>query len=396
VAVIDVPAPFRIAVRGYDRSRVDAMIRAEQAELQRLNERIAMLEHHLTAVRSAALRVDDPNRTQSIRTAADLLIDAWNDARQLLNAEDATADLQRKHAASTAASHLADMNAWAEQQEGRARARVAAMIAEAHEEAERLRLHAIDFMENVEPMAEQVLADANAMSAERAATAENELHLRREAMDADLTQRQTAADYDLQAAERLHAQVQQEAIRYTAQAHRMRDDSLAQARGLADDLTSAVADEIGALEAESDRGLAELAEHMATLSTELTLARKTMATRPGRAPRRAKAEPTVAATAPQAAPVPEPQATAATVTPAPKAKAAPRKAAEPAQPRVRTTTPAAASTAKRAATQPVQPTIESVTEEADKAMPPAARPLPPTETVRVVTVAANRLPVVRL
>jgi len=382
VAVIDAFAPFRTAVRGYDRSRVDAVIRAEQATLQRCNERIALLEHHLAASRGAAFRVDDPNRKQSIRAAADLLNDAWDYARQLVNAEDATANLQRNHAASIAAGHLAEVAAWAEEQERRARAEFDAMVAAAHGEADLLRAHASDFVENAAPMAEQLLVDAAAKSQELALAAEGEVHLRRQAMEADLTQRQAVADLGLQTAERLAAELEQESAAVTEHATRTREAALARARALTDDLIRAVAHEIAALEQESDLAMAELAQHMATLSTQLTSARKAMAVRPAGAPRINHQ--------PQAAPAPPPEPAAvdtAAGAPVPKAKAVPRKPAQPA-PRTRKTTSAAAKSA--------QPATEPVTEAVEKIAAPATPRLAVPETLRAVAISANGVPIVRL
>jgi hypothetical protein len=385
VAVIDAPAPFRTAVRGYDRAKVDALIRAEQAALQRCNERIAALEHHLAAARGAAFRVDDPARKQAIRAAADLLTDAWDHARQVITAEDATADLQRNHAASIAASHLADVNAWAEEQEQRARAEADALLAGARAEAEQLRAQATDFVANHIPMAEQLLADAAAESQEQALAAENEVHHWMQAIEADLTQRQTTADYDLQAAERLAAQAEQESATVIHRANRMCETGLARSRGIAEDLINSVASQIAALEADADRGLAELAEHMAALSTEVNSARKTIATRPALAPR-TEPEPH---SAPESAAV-DPEATA----PMPKAKATPRKAT-PSAPRTRRATPAVETVteeAKDVATAAAEPMPEEAPDLAAPAacMPVVAKPL------RTVTVVANGTPIVRL
>jgi hypothetical protein len=379
VAVIDAPAPFRSAVRGYDRAKVDAMMRAEQAALQRLNERIAALEHHLAACRGAAFRVDDPSRKQSIRAAADLLSDAWDHARQLINAEDATADLQRNHAVSIAASHLADVTTWAEEQERRARAEADAVLAAARQEADQLRAHATDFIEHHVPMAEQLLADAAAKSQEFALAAENEVHHRVQALEADLTQRQTTADYELQTAQRLAAKLAQESSAVDEKAAGMRETGLGRARAVADNLINAVAHEIAALEEEADRGLAELAEHMATLSTQVNAARKAIAARPARAPH-TKPDPQ-ADPAPAAQPAAiDPEATA----PLPKVKAAPRPRKTPA---------AAASGPKTTATKSARPATKAATEEAKE--PAARRPAPP-EAPGYVTIVANGVPTVRL
>jgi hypothetical protein len=355
------------------------MMRAEQAALQRLNERIAVLEHHLAAARGAAFRVDDPTRKQSIRAAADLLSDAWDHARQLINAEDATADLQRNHAASIAANHLADVNAWAEEQERRARAEADAMLTAAREEAKGLRAHAAEFVANHLPMAEQLVVDAAAHTQELALAAENEVHLRMQTIEAELTQRQTTADYELQAAERLAAQLAQECTAVDAKAAGMRETGLGRARALADNLINSVANEIAALEDEADQGLAELAEHMANLSTQVNSARKTIAARPTRAPR-TQSEPQAAPAQPAAA---DPEATA----PLPKVKAAPR---------ARKATPAATSGPKAPAAKSARPATKPATEEAKEAATPAARQPEAPETNGSVTLYANGIPVVRL
>lgn len=278
MAVTDAPAHFRTAARGYDRSAVDAVVRAEQALLLRCNQRIAMLQHRLATPRLAALRVDDPERKQAIRVAAELVCQAWDHARQLLNAEDEAADRQRAHAASVAAGHLAGVSARAEEQERHTRARAEAMLAAAHEEADRLRIHAGALHSNAEPAAEQLLAESAEKSRELALAAEIEMQMRRQAVDTDLTQRQIAADSALQAAEQLAAQHAQEAGAIIEQAARARATLLDRARATAHTLTNAVPAQIAALEAEAELALAALAEHLATLNTHITSAG------PGRTP----------------------------------------------------------------------------------------------------------------
>ncbi len=399
MAVIDAPARFQTAVRGYDRSAVDAVIRTEQAQLERLNERISVLERHLAAARGAEFRIDDPTRKQSIQAAADLLSDAWDYARQVVNAEDATAELQRNHAASIAAGYLAEVTTWAQEQEQRAQAEADAMIAAAHAEADELVARATDFVENAVPMAEALTVEANEEAQALALSAETDLHTRREAVEADLTQRQTVVDYDLQAAERLAAQLRAESSAVTEQATRMHETALAQAQAIHDDLINSVADEIGRLEEESDLAMAELAEHMATLSTQVTSARKTMAARPAGAPR---AKPETAA--PQAEPV-APKTAAApatadaeTTAPMPKAKA-PRKVAEAAQPapRTRKTTPAPASGLKSGPAKPAPEAVAvAVATETEEVVVPAARQLAVPQAYGAVTISASGVPILRL
>lgn len=315
MAVIDTVCRFSTAVRGYDRAAVDAVVRAETAHLERLAARIAELERHLASQRGTALRTDDPQRKHAVRAAADMLADAWDDARALVAQEDTAANLQREHAASVAAAHLADVLARTQAQERAAQAEADAMLTAARQEAARILEHAQTKIATAEPIAEQLLADAGEEARQRALAAETALLTEREAVDADLARRQGLADHELQMAERMAAQLAKEAKALADHATHVRESSMTTARAFATDLLNEVAEKIGRLEAESDAAMAELADLMSALSTQVASARKSMTTA-----RPLPAE--VAPSAPQPAtePVPAAEPAAARKTAAPRAQ----------------------------------------------------------------------------
>lgn len=342
MAVIDAAPRFQTAVRGYDRAAVDALIRNETAHLDALNTRIAELEWRLAADRGAAFRVDDPQRKQQVRAAADMLADAWDHARAVVTREDATANVQREHAASIVAAHLAEVYAAAEAEERRVQAEADALVAAARQEAARILEQADEFVANAEPMAEQLLIEANEQSGRLALDAENAVHAVREAIEAELTLRQREADAELAEATLLAEEFSREALAVAEHATHVRESSLTTAHAFATDLMNEVADKIARLEAESDAAMAELAELMASLSTEVRSARKTLS---ARATRTAPAEPV--APEPRLAPgAPRTPAPVPVATTAPAAPPASAQATRPRTPRKVATTAAVRTTRK--------------------------------------------------
>lgn len=392
MAVIDLAPRFPSAVRGYDRHAVDTAIRAEAALLDALRRRIADLERQLAvADRGAPFRLDDATRAQAVRAAADLVADAWGHAREVVIAEDATAHLQRSHAASIVAAHLADVAAQAGAQERRAQAEADAMLTAAHVEAAGIRTKAENAVRNAHPLAERLWAEATGEAKALALQTETALHTAREALEADLMRRQTVADHALASARTLATRCEQESAAVAEHATRMHQAVLTQAQAYAADLVGAVAEEVASLEAESDLAMAELAEHMSTMSTQLTSARKTMSGRSTGPPRAAAEHGT--SPEPALSHVAAPESTA-TVQPAaePPAKVAkPRAARKPAQPRTRKTKPtdssAPAAVPESDPAKPIEATAPATLETAARAgSVPGARP-----TIKIAAAAPSIL-----
>lgn len=357
MALIDLAPRFHTSVRGYDRVAVDAAMRAEAEHLDRLNARIAVLEQalggHVQAQatdRGAQFRVDDPERRRAMRAAADLLVDAWDHARQVVVAEDATADLQRRHAASIAAANLADVTARAEAEEHRAQHAADTMLAAAAAEAAHMLAQAEDFIADAHPMAERILAEAADEARVLAHHAESALHAAREAMEADLMRRQTAVEYGLAESVKLAERLREETTAMNVDVARAQEQALAQAHAVAAETVGALDLELTRLEAEADHAMAQLADHMAAMSTQVNVARETMAARPARTSRaKAPASQARAAPAPPAAPA----QVAARIQPSAAAASKPMTpAAVPTLPPQPIQAPAAAA-ASAAAPQPV-------------------------------------------
>ncbi|MGQ0463906.1 MAG: hypothetical protein ACT4QG_01175 [Sporichthyaceae bacterium] len=389
MALVDLAPRFHTAVRGYDRVAVDAVIRAEAEHLDRLNSRIQLLEQALAEVRqadpaesvdrAAQFRDDDPERRRAMRAAADMLVEAWDHARQIVLAEDATAHLQREHATSIAHATLADVTVRAQAEEQRAQQTADSWVAAAAAEAAAILAHAEDFVADAHPMAQRILAEAAEESQELAHHAESALLAARDALDADLMRRQTAVEYGLQESLKLAERLQAETAAMNAEVGRVQQQTLAQAHAVAAETLGALDLELARLEAEADQAMAELADHMAAMSTQVTVARESMAARAARAKAAAPAPqaPVAAPAAPrplppavlpafppqsvQVGPPPAPEAEAAPAK-APKARA-PRTPAAPKAPRAaKAAAPAEAAPAEAAAritpAAPARPTIK--------------------------------------
>lgn len=392
MALIDLAPRFHTAVRGYDRVAVDAAMRAEAEHLDRLNARVQVLEQALAEVRegqppedrSAQFRDDDPERRRAMRASADMLVEAWDHARQIVLAEDATAYLQREHATSIANATFADVTARAQAQEQHAQQTADAWVAAASAEAAQIRQQAEDFIVDAHPMAERILAEAAQKAQEIAHCAEAALHAAREAIEGDLMRRQTAVEYGLAESVKLAERLQEETASMNAEVARAQEQTLAQARAIAAKTVGAIDLELGRLEAEADQAMAQLADHMAAMSTQVTVARETMAARPARA-RRAKAA--------AHAPAPVPASVPTVLAPRPMTPAAlptlrPHPVQAPAAAPVAETPPAKARAPRKTAAQKApKPTAEesAPAEVAARTAAPAA----PRPTIKIATAAPS-------
>lgn len=275
---------FDTAMRGYERTAVDAKISALTAERSSFERRAAELERELVAMRNSMSKGEAaPAYVTVSRKLESILRAAHDEARQIAENAAAAGDRDREMANSEAEAMRARMNAEAERAEAAAKETGERMLEAARRESEIIRAEGTDKAARLAATAGEVVEKARAEGAQFATDTEHKMNAQREQFERDVIVRQETAERRLSETATLAQQMKAEAIQMTEDSQRAAQALVDAAKNAAVELVNETAQRAERLQQEAEREVAALTHRRDSINAQLATVKETLASLSGAA-----------------------------------------------------------------------------------------------------------------
>lgn len=273
---------FDTAMRGYERTAVDAKVAALAAERAAFERRAAELEREINRMRGAMTRGESaPYYVTLSRKLEGILREADEDGRRACEEAAAMAQRDRDAAQAEVEANYARMDAEAQRAEATAREAMERMMDEARREAEMIRQQGAEKAAQTAAGAAEVVESARARGAQLATEVETKMTAQREQFERDVVTRQEAAERRLQETAQLAAQLKTESITITEDSQRAAQALIEAARAAATELITETVSRAEKLQAEAEREVAALTHRRDSINAQLHNVREMLATLTG-------------------------------------------------------------------------------------------------------------------
>ncbi len=276
---------FDTAMRGYDRTAVDAKVSALTAERAAYERRAAELQREIAKMNGATGRAeqDAPYYVTLARQLEGILRSADDDARRMTGDAVAQGKQQRDMAEAAADAMRQRMNEEAGNAEAAAREAQSQMIAQAQQEAQMIRAQGDDKAARIAGGAGEVVEAARAHGAQLATDTETRMTTQREQFERDVVARQETAERRLSETAQLAAQMKAESTQMTEDSQRAAHALIEAARAAARELVEETASRAERLQQEAEREVAALTHRRDSIQAQLSTVRETLASLSGSA-----------------------------------------------------------------------------------------------------------------
>jgi cell division septum initiation protein DivIVA len=276
---------FDTAMRGYDRTAVDAKVSALTAERAAFERRAAELQREISRMNGTMGRPDDnsPYYVTVSRQLESILKSADDDGDRMTQEAAAAGRRDREMAQAAADSMRARMNEEAGNAEAAAREAQMQMIAQAQQEAQMIRQQGDDKAARIAGGAGEVVEAARAHGAQLATDTETRMTTQREQFERDVVARQETAERRLSETAQLAAQMKAESTQMTEDSQRAAQALIEAARAAARELVEETSERAARLGQEAEREVAALTHRRDSIQAQLSTVRETLASLSGSA-----------------------------------------------------------------------------------------------------------------
>lgn len=275
---------FDTAMRGYERTAVDAKIAALSAERAAFERRAADLEREITAMRGSMSRGDTaPAYVTVSRKLEGILRAAHEEAAQIAENAAAAGNRDRELANAEADANGAQGSAEAERAEAVARETGERMLEAARREAGTIRVEGTDSAAKLAATAGEVVEAARTDGAHTATDTEHKMNAQREQFERDVVNRQETADRRLTETVQIAQQMKSEAIQMTEDSQRAAQALVDAAKNASTELVTETAQRAERLQQEAEREVAALTHRRDSINAQLATVKETLASLSGAA-----------------------------------------------------------------------------------------------------------------
>jgi cell division septum initiation protein DivIVA len=280
------PPSFDTAMRGYERTAVDAKVAALAAERTAFERRAAELEREIAKMNTAMGRgpaADAPYYVTVSRKVESILREADEDARRMTTEATAAGQRDREMAQAAADAMRARMAEEAGNAEKAAQEARSQIIGQSQHEAQTIHSQGVEKAVRIAGGAGEVVEAARAQHAQIAVDTETRLNAQREQFEREVLNRQETAERRLQETAQLAAQMKAESAQMTEDSQRAAHALIEASRAAARELVEETAERAARLQQEAEREVAALTHRRDSINAQLSTVRETLASLSGSA-----------------------------------------------------------------------------------------------------------------